>query len=58
MMSSSTEIERYSQCCQKLIDAYLEDLNSNFSAEFLQFRSYVRQKFSATKKCKSKSQSC
>ena len=50
--SSSTEIERYSQCCQKLIDAYPEDLNTNFSAELQQFNSYVRHKFSATKNVK------
>ncbi|XP_038649470.1 LOW QUALITY PROTEIN: zinc finger MYM-type protein 1-like [Scyliorhinus canicula] len=47
--SSSTNIERYSQCCQKLIDAYPEDFNSNFSAELQQFHSYVRHKLSATK---------
>ncbi|KAG7154647.1 putative Zinc finger MYM-type protein 1-like 9, partial [Homarus americanus] len=40
--SSSTEIERYSQCCQKLIDAYPEDFNTNFSAELQQFHLYVR----------------
>ena len=45
MTSSSTEIEMYSQCCQKLIDAYPEDLNTNFSAELQQFHSYVRHKF-------------
>ncbi|KAG7163988.1 hypothetical protein Hamer_G014447 [Homarus americanus] len=38
--SSSTEIERYSQCCQKLTDAYLEDFNTNFSAELQQFHLY------------------
>jgi len=42
--SSSTNIERYSLCCQKLIDAYPEDFNSNFSA---QFHLYVRDKFNA-----------
>lgn len=47
-VTSSTEIERYSQCCQKLIDAYPEDLNTNFSAELQQFHSYVHHKFSAT----------
>ncbi len=31
--SSSTEIERYSQGCKKMIDDYPEDLNTNFSAE-------------------------
>ena len=52
MTSSSTEIERYSQCCQKLIDAYREDLNTNFSAELQQFHSYVCHKFSETKNVK------
>ncbi|XP_038637303.1 zinc finger MYM-type protein 1-like [Scyliorhinus canicula] len=52
--SSSTNIERYSQCCQKLIDAYPEDFNSNFSAELQQFHSYVRHKFSATKNVKTR----
>jgi len=33
VISSSTYIERYSQCCQKLIDAYPEDFNRNFSDE-------------------------
>ena len=33
MTSLSTEIEWYSLCCQKLIGAYPEDLNTNFSAE-------------------------
>ena len=37
MTSSHTEIERYSQCCQNLNDAYPEDLNTNFSAQLLQF---------------------
>ena len=37
--ASSTNIERYSQCCQKLIDANLEDFNSNFSAELQKFHS-------------------
>ena len=49
MPSSFTEIERYSQCCQKLIDAYPEDLN-----ELQQFHSYVHHKFSATKKIKTR----
>ena len=52
MTSSSTEIDRYSQCCQKLIDAYPEELNTYFSAELQQFHSYVCHKFSATKNVK------
>ncbi len=56
--SSFTEIERYSQGCKKMIDAYPEDLNTNFSAELQQFHSYVCHKFSAKKKCKNKIQSC
>ena len=52
--SSSTNIERYSQCCQKLIDAYPEDFNSNFSAELQQFHLYVRQKFNATENVKTR----
>ena len=48
--SSSTNTERYFQCCRKLIDAYPEDFNSNVSAELQQFHSYVRHKFSAKKK--------
>lgn len=47
--SSSNETERYSQCCQKLIDASPEDFKTNFSTELQQFHSYVRRKFSATK---------
>ena len=39
--SLSTEIERYSQCCQKLIDAYPEDMNTNFSTELQQFHIYL-----------------
>ena len=46
LTSSSTEIERYSQCCQKLTDAHPEDLNTNFSAELQQFHSYVGHRFS------------
>ncbi|KAJ1201433.1 hypothetical protein NDU88_005242 [Pleurodeles waltl] len=34
--SSSTEIKRY-KCCQKLIDAYPEELNTSFSDELQQF---------------------
>ena len=56
MTSSSTEIERYCLCCQKLIDANPEDLNTNFSAELQLFHSYVCHKFSATKKFKNKIQ--
>ena len=52
-MTSSTEIERYSHYCQK-IDAYPMDLNTNVSAELLQFRSYVRHKFNATKNVKAR----
>lgn len=37
--SSSTEIESYSQCCQKLIDANPEDLSANFSSEPQQLHS-------------------
>ena len=48
--SSFTETSiRYSECCQKLIDAYPDDLNSNVSTELQQFHSYIRHKFSATK---------
>jgi len=52
--SSSTNIGRYSRCCQKLIEAYLEDFNSNFSVELQQFYLYVRHKFSATKYVKTR----
>ena len=48
MTSSSTEIERYSQCCQKLIDAYLENLNTISQLSFISF-THVHHKFSATK---------
>jgi len=34
---SSTSTERYSRCCQKPIDAYPEDFNSNSSADLQQF---------------------
>ena len=54
MTSSSTEIERYCQCCQKLIDAYPENLNTNFSAELQQSHLYVCHKFSATKNIKTR----
>ena len=40
---------KFSKCCQKLIDAYPDDLNSNLSTELQQFHSYIRHKFSATK---------
>ena len=40
---------RYSECCQKLIGAYPDDLNSNLSTEFQQFHSYIRHRISATK---------
>jgi len=52
--SSSTNIEWYSQCGQKLIDAYAEGFNSNFSAEHQQFHLYVHHKFSATKNVKTR----
>ena len=52
MTSSSTENESYSQCCQKLIDAYLEDLNANFSAELQQFD--MCHNLGATKKVKTR----
>ena len=55
MTSSSTEIERYSQCCQTLINAYPEDLNTT---ELQLCHSYRHHKFSVTKKCKNKIQSC
>ncbi|XP_076325831.1 uncharacterized protein LOC143233460 [Tachypleus tridentatus] len=53
-VTSSTETERYSQCSQKLIDAYPEDLDTNLSAELRQFHLYVRHKFSATKAVKTR----
>jgi len=37
-----------------LIDAYPEDLSSNFSAELQQFHLYVRHKFSAIKNVKTR----
>ena len=40
---------RYSECCQKLIDTYPDDLNSNLSTELQQFHLYIRHKFSAIK---------
>ena len=40
---------RCSEWCQKLIDAYPDDLNSNLSTELQQFHFYIRHKFSATK---------
>ena len=40
--SSFTEASiRYSECCQKLIDAYPDSLNSNLTTELQQFRSYT-----------------
>ena len=48
--SSFTEASiRYSECCQKLIDAYPDDLNSNLSTKLQQFHSYIRHKFIVTK---------
>ena len=38
---------RYAGCCQKLIDAYPDDLNCNLSTELQQYHSYIRHKFSA-----------
>lgn len=52
--SSSTEIERYSQGCKKMIDAYPEDLNINLSVELQQFHSYVCHKFSAQENVKTR----
>ena len=49
---------RYSECCQKLIGAYPDDLNSNLSTEFQQFHSYIRHRFSATKAEKNQIESC
>ena len=37
MNSSSTEIEKYSQCCQKQIDAYPDDWNTNSQLNFSSF---------------------
>ena len=49
-ISSFTEASiRYSECCQKLIDAYPEYLNSNLFTGLQQFHSYIGHKFSATK---------
>ena len=42
------------ECCQKLTDAYPDDLNSNLSSELQQFHSYVQYKFSTTKDVKVK----
>jgi regulator of sirC expression with transglutaminase-like and TPR domain len=42
------------ECCQKLIDAYPDDLNSNVSTELQQFHSYIRHKLSATKAAKAR----
>ena len=53
-ISSSVNTKRYSQCCQKLIHAYPEDFNSNFSADLQQFHSYVLHKFSETKNIKTR----
>ena len=44
---------RYSECCQMLIDADPNDVNSNLSTELQQFHSYIRHKFSVTKDEKS-----
>ena len=53
-VASSVNTERYSKCCQKLINDYPDDFNSNFSAELKQFCSYVLHKFSETKNVKAK----
>ena len=45
---------RYSECCQKLIDAYPDDLNGNLSTELQQFHSYIQHKISATKTSKAR----
>ena len=47
--SSSKERAPYSECCQGLLDAYPEDLNSNIFTELQQFHLYIRHKSSATK---------
>lgn len=39
----------YTQCCQKLIDTYPEDLNSDLPDELHQFHLYVHHKLSAIK---------
>ena len=53
--SSFTEASiRYSECYEKLIDAYPDDLNSNSSTELQQFHSYIRKKLSATKAAKAR----
>ena len=45
---------RCSECCQKLIDTYPDDLNSNLSTELQQFHAYIQHKLSATKAAKSR----
>ena len=53
--SSSTEERiQYSECCEKLTNAYPEDLNTNLSTELQQFHSYIRHKFRATKAVKTR----
>ena len=47
--SSTNERVQYSECCEELINAYAEDLNSNLFTKLRQFRSYIRHTFSATK---------
>ena len=48
--SSFSDISiRHTECCQKLIDAYPDDLNRSISTKLQQFHSYIRHKLSATK---------
>ena len=47
--SCTNESVQYSECCEELINAYPEDLDSNLFTEFQQFYSYIRHKFSAIK---------
>ena len=47
--SSTNERVRYSECCEELINAYPEDLDSNLFTELQQVRSYIRHKLSAIK---------
>ena len=51
---SAAENEEIFQCCQKLVDAYPEDFNTNFTGELKQFHAYVRQKFSSINNQKTK----
>ena len=40
---------QYSECCEELINAYPEDINSNLFTELQQFHSYILHKFGVTK---------